>query len=143
MDSNHPIASVPSDALAFELLQSGILSDSDPQHHIVNFGKKTEIELLLSENGINFEKNLKKTELVDLCLEKIPEKSRERFGENFPAIVPSKFRLQNIKYYLHRKFDYELVYDENMVPVSIPVLQTQLPDDLVTEQLRKRGYYAG
>lgn len=56
------------------------------------------------------------------------------------AMAPA-FSVQKIHYYLHRKYESESYLDENMSIVEIPLLDTILPDDAVTKQLIKHGYY--
>lgn len=53
-----------------------------------------------------------------------------------------KFNRSKIHKYLHRKYDSVdfLTDDENMKYVQIPLLETILPDDDVTAELKKRGY---
>ena len=124
-----------------ELLGSGILIDYDPEKHLINFGTKNEILELLNSEGVLYLKNDKKSILQELCMEHLPEKAREKFGEIINVTIPKKFSKQKIHYYLHRKYDYKLSCDANMNFTKIPLLETDLPDDDVTGQLIKRGYY--
>lgn len=124
-----------------ELLKSGIISEPDPQNRKPNFGKKTEITALLDAEKIPHNKGHKKAELEKVCLEHIPEQTKDRFGEIMLITIPPIFSSQKIHYYLHRKFDFQANYDEYMNISMVPLLETVLPDDDVTEQLIKRGYY--
>lgn len=135
----YPIAS-NNDNVA-ELLKSGIISEPDPQNRKPNFGKKAEITALLDAEKIPHNKGHRKAELEEVCLEHIPEQTKERFGELMLITIPPIFSSQKIHYYLHRKFDFEAYYDENVIISEVPLLETELPDDDVTEQLIKRGYY--
>lgn len=55
--------------------------------------------------------------------------------------LAASYNLRNISHYLHRKFDDMVYFDPEEGEVSIPLLETNLPDDSVTEQLIQRGYY--
>lgn len=126
-----------------ELLKSGLIVESDPKKQLVNFGKKADIIELLENENVPCNKNAKKGVLEELCLERIPEKAKEKFGISFYVSIPTKYSSQKIHYYLHRKFDSESFYDgaNGRIFSDIPLLQTALPDDDVTNQLIKRGYY--
>ncbi|MCM1246465.1 MAG: SWIM zinc finger domain-containing protein [Roseburia sp.] len=124
-----------------ELFNSGIIVDFDPDNHKINFGTKKEIAALLDTENITYRKNDKKSVLENLCIEHMPEKAREKFGEIIDVSIPTKFSSQKIHYYLHRKLDYKIHYDENWNFSKTPFLETDLPDDDITNQLIKRGYY--
>lgn len=58
--------------------------------------------------------------------------------------IPTQYTPRHIHFYLHRKLDNESFYDfENgvMVVCETRLLDTVLPDDKITDQLIKRGYY--
>jgi hypothetical protein len=58
--------------------------------------------------------------------------------------MPAQYTPRHIHFYLHRKYDSESYYDiENNVMVfkDEKLLATTLPDDNITDQLIKRGYY--
>ena len=55
--------------------------------------------------------------------------------------IPTKFSPTKIHYYLHRKYDSVSYLDAGEDEYGLPLLQTFLPNDDVTEQLIKRGYY--
>lgn len=135
----HPIAS-NSDGLS-ELFDLGIIVDSDPDNHQVNFGTKNELAALLDADNISYRKNAKKSVFEELCMEHVPEKTKNKFGEIIYVSIPTKFRSQQIHYYLHRKLDFEVHFDENWNFTKTPCLETDLPDDAITDQLIKRGYY--
>ena len=54
-------------------------------------------------------------------------------------MIPDQVSRQNIHRYLHRKFDYTDYFDDSVA--YVPLLQTWLPEDKVTDELIKRGYY--
>ncbi len=142
INSSNPLYRASSNNIYIkELLDSGMLIDYDPEKHEINFGTKNEILELLSGEDILYRKNDKKSVLQELCLEYLPEKTKEKFGEIINVTIPNKFSIQKIHYYLHRKYDYKLSCDENMNFTRIPLLETYLPDDDITGQLIKHGHY--
>lgn len=141
--STSPTYSIKPNSHIIELLQSGILIDTNPGNYTIDFSKRRKdeiIELLDSEN-IEYDKKAKKSELQKICIEQIAEKASETFGKIICVSIPTKFSSQKIHYYLHRKYEVTFYIDENMQDFQIPLLKTFLPDDDVTNQLIKRGYY--
>lgn len=123
-----------------ELLDSGLIIDADSNMHKICFGRKDELMELLDNENIQYDKKSKKNILEDICSKFIPEKAKEKFGEKFYITIPTQYSAQNIHNYLHRKYDSEYFFDES--EVEIPLLNTDLPDDHITTQLIKRGYYS-
>lgn len=127
-----------------ELIESGIAIDAEPDKHEIKFGNKTEIAKLLDAENIPYDKKAKKCVLEELCLKHIPEKAYEAFNKIFYIGIPSKYSPQKIHFYLHRKYDHEMYFDEdsNWKVTGARLLDTVLPDDDVTNQLIKYGYYS-
>lgn len=140
--STNPVYMICLNTNVTELINSGIIVNADPEKYKINFGKKNEIIELLDSEGITYDKKAKKSILEELCTQQIPEKAEKRFGKLIYVSIPTKFRPQKIHYYLHRKYDSELYYDEDMNFEEVPLLSTNLPDDDVTNQLINRGYYS-
>lgn len=132
----HPVYCSPA---VSELLNAGIIIDADTQKREINFGTKIEISELLDKENIKYDKKAKKSTLEEICNTYIEKKAIERFGYNIYVSISKEFNPRDIHNYLHRKYDFELWNDEDGKP--IPLLETILPDDNITEQLRKRGYY--
>jgi len=130
----------PNDYIS-ELIKSGIVVEAEPHKYKIMFGNKTDILKLLESENIQYDKKAKKDALKELCINLIPEKAIEKFGAMIYVSIPAMYSSQKIHYYLHRKYDTEVYYDENMNCKEIPLLETELPDDDVTNQLVKRGYY--
>ena len=128
------------DSTVEELINSGIIVDTQ-EEHLINFGKKPEIIELLEKENIPYKKSDKVSVLKQICTDNIPEKAKEKFGEIISISIPTIYSPQQIHYYLHRKFDCESFYDENMVLQEVRLLETELPIDSITDQLIKRGYY--
>lgn len=130
------------DQITVELLNSGLIVESDPPKHEIKFGKKNEIAELLKKENIPYDVKSKKGELENLCLRYIPEKAKEQFGISICVNIPAIFSSQSIHYYLHRKYETAYFYDGNINFTDIPLLETVLPDDHITDQLIKHGYYS-
>lgn len=142
--STTPIYKIALSTEIEELINSGIVTEVTSEKREIKFGSKRQISRFLEREHIEHDKNSEKTELEKLCMEYAPEKAKEHFGEIISITIPKKFSPQNIHYYLHRKYDKESFYDEkeNIIRYSqTPLLDTDLPEDNITEQLIKRGYY--
>ncbi len=140
--STTPVYEVDFNNIILELLACGIIIDTDPNNHKISFKTKKDIIELLDSENISYNKNSKKCELEDICIQHIPQKAAEVFGTTACVSVPTQFSSKNIHYYLHRKYDSETCYDENSNCFhEVKLLDTILPDDAITDQLRLRGYY--
>lgn len=140
INSANPTYTIRLDSIVEELINSGIIVDTQ-EEHLINFGKKPEIIELLEKENIPYKKSDKVSVLKQICTDNIPEKAKEKFGEIVSISIPTIYSPQQIHYYLHRKFDCESFYDENMVLQEVRLLETELPIDSITDQLIKRGYY--
>ena len=140
VNSATPTYTVRLDSIIQELINSGIIIDTQ-EEHLIDFGKKPEIIELLETENIPYKKSDKVSVLKQICTDNIPDKARERFGEIISVCIPTMYSPQQIHFYLHRKLDYESFYDENMVLQETRLLETELPIDNITDQLIKRGYY--
>lgn len=119
-----------------ELLNSGLIIETEPGHYEYFWGRKGEVIELLDSEGILYPQKAKKDELVELCIKQIPEKAAQRFGTYYVSVaVPSHFSRRKMHYYLLRKFDLK---SKDFADGSF----LYLPDDDVTNQLIKRGYYS-
>lgn len=61
LDSTNPVFCVDSNNDISELLQSGIIVESEPHNHIIKFGKKADIINFLEEENIPYDKKYKKS----------------------------------------------------------------------------------
>lgn len=125
-----------------ELINSGIVIDACPGQYKINFKKKSETTKLLDEENISYDKKARKGELEEICIKYIAEKATEKFGKCIYVSIPKKFSTQKIHYYLHRKYDFQYCFNDNIDEYRLPLVNTDLPDDDVTEQLIKHGYYS-
>ncbi|MCM1039813.1 MAG: SWIM zinc finger domain-containing protein [Ruminococcus sp.] len=142
VSSTHPSYLAEVNDSVIELINSGIIFDSEPENHTVKFGTKNEICELLNSENIPYDKKDKKEILEKLCIEHIPEKVKERFTEIFKIQLSPTLSTRQIHYYLHRKYDTESYIDGDGIWHKYPLLDTALPDDNITNQLIKRGYYS-
>lgn len=144
--SAQPITQIELSKNVMELIESGVLMQTGEAEHIICFGNKKEIIELLKSEKIEHKQSDKVDILRAICIEKIPEKTIERFGKRIYVNVEisTKYSPQRIHFYLHRKLDNESYYEEKdgkLVVFEVSLLETKLPKDDVTEQLIKRGYY--
>lgn len=140
--STTPVCEVDFNNIISELISCGIIIDTAPNNHKINFKTKKDIIKLLDTENIPYNKNSKKCELEEICIQCIPQKATETFGTTVCVSIPTQYSSRNIHYYLHRKYDSETYYDENLNCFhEVKLLDTTLPDDAITDQLRLRGYY--
>lgn len=104
--------------------------------------QKVILRIVTSTTHDNPVKNIKYSDGVEDALRsgilveesRTPKMIKLRISENYPR--------RKIHYYLHRKFDNESYYNPDADDFTdIPLLKTELPDDDVTAELIKRGYY--
>ena len=116
-----------------ELLRVGIIVDTEEKEMI--FGKKAEIIALLESENIPHNKNDSVKVLRKICEDNIKDKTMEKFGYYVGITIPTQYTPRHIHYYLSRKFE--------MKRPGSQYYYGDLPDDKITEQLIKRGYYKG
>lgn len=146
VNSSTPTVSRQLNNVIAELLKSGIVKQDGEEEHIICYGNKKEIAELLKEESIEFKQSDKVSILKNICMDKIPQKTKERFGERVYVNIgiSEKYSARKIHFYLHRKLDAETYYDfenGNMVFKENRLINTELPTDDITDQLIKRGYY--
>ena len=126
------------------LLKSGLIFDETPEKHQINFGKKIDIIEFLDSENIDYDKKALKDTLMNICIELLPEKTEKRFPTTTCVDIPNKFNTCNIYSYLHRKYDNAILYDYNgnLDYQELPLLNTILPDDIITRKLVEHGYYS-
>ncbi len=142
--SNNPFEHIDADEIAEELIKSGIISDDGTGiNETVIFGTKPEIISFLKKNNIEHNKSDKKNVLEELCMTVAPDAAAEYFRVRhwYNVRIPAIYSRQQIHFYLHRKYDSEYVFDEDGNYLKVPLLETDLPDDKVTDELIKRGFY--
>lgn len=143
--SDNPFKKIDVDEVASELLKSGIVADDGTDiNESVTFGTKPTIIDFLEKQNIEHKKSDRKNVLEDLCMAAAPDAAAKHFGVRrwYNVRIPAIYSRQKIHYYLHRKYDSGYVFDENRgSDFGISLLETNLPDDKVTDELIKRGFY--
>lgn len=125
-----------------ELLRSGLVIETKPESRQIIWPKKGEIAKLLEQEGIAYDPKAKKDELQRICWEHLSEKAKELFESWIVVDVSPNFNRRKIHYYLHRKFSFSLFFNpETANTEKTPLLKTNLPNDEVTDELIRRGYY--
>ncbi len=142
--STDPLKLIYAGKIADELLESGLVSDDGKgMHEAVAFGTKQKIIDFLVKQNIEHNKSDRKNVLEELCMTVAPDAAAKHFGmlRWYNVRIPAIYSRQQIHFYLHRKYDSESVLDENLTVREVPLLNTDLPDDKVTDELIKRGFY--
>lgn len=143
--SNSPFKQIDADEIADELIKSGIISDDGTDiNETIIFGTKPEIIDFLVKQNIEHKKSDKKIILETLCMNVAPDAAAQHFGVRrwYNVRIPAIYSRQQIHYYLHRKYDFGYISDENDCNYeAVSLLETNLPDDKVTDELIKRGFY--
>lgn len=125
-----------------ELIRSGLVIETKPESRQIIWPRKGEITKLLEQEGITYDPKAKKDELQQVCLEHLSEKAKELFESWIVVDVSPNFNRRKIHYYLHRKFGFSLFFNpETATTEKTPLLKTELPNDEVTDELIRRGYY--
>lgn len=108
-----------------ELIKSGLVVDTGEKKLI--FEKREKIIELLEAENISYKKSDSVKTLKQICENNIKDKVMEKFGYQMGITMPTKYTPRHIHYYLRRKENCQFYED--------------LPDDKITDQLIKRGYY--
>lgn len=133
----------PSSSMS-ELFSSGIVVDCGIRSELLDFFTRNELNELISKLDIPFKKNMSQSTLVAWCKDNLSNRYDELFCGYSSTKINDDYAKHNSKLYkyLHRKYDYESFWDgESSSPTDIRLLDTELPDDIVTEQLIRKGFY--
>lgn len=126
--------------LDFLLAQDVVYESVDMQTLLECYGRNEIRERIIPLN-IPFNKNSSASQLVTWCMENIPDEVLTLFDDRTVVVVSKKYQPQRFKIYkyLVRKYDSTTIYiDESK---TVPYLETDLPEDSITNCLRKYGYY--
>ena len=121
-----------------QLLQSGLIIYASEEKKSILDVPVYVLRQTLNQLEIAYDKKLKAADLKKYC--------KECLISILPPVVTLMFSgrapIRSIHYYLHRKYDNYSAFDtEHSELAGLPLLETKLPDDAVTDQLMKRGYY--
>lgn len=143
--SNKPFKQIDADETASELIESGIVADDGTDiNETIIFGTKPQIIDFLVKHNIEHKKSDRKNILEKLCMTFAPDAAVKHFGVRrwYNVRIPAIYSRQQIHYYLHRKYDSEHILGDYYTSYEgVPLLETNLPDDKVTDELIKRGFY--
>lgn len=116
------------------LIAQGFIEARPDLPRLISIYTRKELYARLEAAGIECNKRLSKGDLYEWCLENIPDNIPALCHEYMTVILTDSYRPNrtNITRYLNRKFDmYEYIdFDTG-----------KLPEDIVTEYLKKYGYY--
>lgn len=139
---DNPHISIGKDDVCMELLNSGIIDISDNNEPLAfEFGTRKNLIENLNKLGLSYDSKLKKSELEAYCTANYPNEMASCYAELISVFVLPQYNKRKMHYYLHRKYESELRFDPVSGYSRILLLETDLPDDDVTEQLIQRGYY--
>lgn len=129
--------------LFYELINSGLIEENLDLYTLLNNFKRNEINSLIASLDVEFKKNMRLDKLINWCIENIPEQIPGLFPDYTTVTFSLKYKNNCAKMYkyLHRLYHVEEILDENMNFFQVPIIQTILPDDVVTECLIKHGRY--
>lgn len=101
--------------------------------------KKGELVTLANSLGLTPDMHMLKMDLINYILEKAANKL-DPYSLSYAVVqVCEDVSYRRVHMYLHRKLESECYYDGDLH--DIPLLQTILPDDIVTDLLIQYGYY--
>ena len=123
-----------------ELRMSGLVIESEDGERYFEFGLMRDLLAVLDANGIPRPRIRKFAELQEFCSAQYPDLLAEHYQELRPVSVAPVYNRQDIHYYLHRKYGTVEWFDGDGYD-GTPLLETDLPEDKITAELIRRGYY--
>lgn len=143
ISSTHPCYCVKSsDDLTF-LIDHGLLKKTFNPELILPKFKKNELVELANKLNLNDTKGLLKQDLISYIIDNASDQlAKMDIGYSVVCCAPT-VKSRKLYMYLHRKFDESSYwgFDDPDDFEPIPLLQTVLPDDDVTDLLIQFGYY--
>lgn len=127
-----------------ELISSGIIVDCGIREELLDFFSRNELNDMISNLSVPFKKNMSLSSLVSWCKENVSDRYEELFSGYCATKINDDYAKHNSKLYkyLHRKYDYDdAVYGVSISLSGVSLLDTILPEDIVTEQLIRKGIY--
>ena len=118
------------------LLKSGLIVECPGERKKLKIKSVGALKAVLVNLGLPFDNKMKAAELREFC----NDNYYAELSNNFPVLEAITFApnvtARNIHFYLNRKL-YASAHSEN----NNPDIYTGLPDDAITKQLIKRGYF--
>lgn len=143
MNSSNPISAAKTSPDLICLLDAHLLNRSDNLPIALNGHKMSELRSLVSSLRASFN-GRKKADLVNYLSENYSSKLKSMALAYTAVELSAYIKYKKVNMYLHRKFDDNNVYwdIENDRPADpVPLLETDLPNDDVTDLLIQYGYY--
>lgn len=129
----------------FDILCQNKIMEVAGQEPVFNTASITKKELqgILNDNDIKYDKSLLKNELKDWCIENISSFINDLFGFYTLATltyeyIPTRHKIYK---YLSRKFNTEYVFNEDNELIEVRKIDTSLPNDEITFLLAQYGHY--
>lgn len=141
ISSSKPTVGMEVNSNVSALLSCHLLEQTDDVPTTLQKCKKDELVTLSTSFGLESAKKLKKPELIDYLLSEHLEDLKGRQLGYASVCQSPHIKYGKVRMYLHRKFDSEYMWDENGNLYAVPLLETELPHDDVTDLLIKYGYY--
>ena len=127
-----------------ELFDCNILTSHGAKIELLHFFRRNELNNMIIPLNVDFKKNMKREALIDWCIANLSDRIDELLKGYTSVKLSDDFYAHRTKLYkyLHRKYNSESYLDpETMEMVSVPLIKIELPDDSITSELIKRGYY--
>ena len=139
MNSKNPVSVVKISPDLLCLLDAHLLNRSDDLPTILNGHKMADLRSLISSLGSTF-KGSKKMDLVNYLLENYGDRLKTMDLTYAAVELSPHIKYGKTNMYLHRKFDDDNAFWDNDLPAT-PLLETDLPNDDVTDLLIQYGHY--
>ena len=124
-----------------ELLQSGIIIDCPGRSKTLKFRSMRQLKSDLDSLGLPYDKQLKAKELKDFCSKTYYDELSKIYPVLRMVMFPPEISPRKVHQYLARKYGSSAFDVDGENYELIPRLETSLPNDEITQQLIKRGFY--
>lgn len=135
-----PCTIVDKDQIFEELLSSGFIECSKINARTFHYTTKEDLMLLLDKLNLYYDPNWRKNKLQEYCTRNYQKEMSCYFTEQTSVFIPTRYSKTKLYNYLNRKYADDLISDGKTLK-RVPYLETDLPEDDVTDQLIARGYY--
>ena len=127
-----------------ELVSANILVDFGVKEELLDFFSRNKLNDMISRLNVPFKKNMSQAALVAWCKNNLSDRYEELLSGYCATKINDDYTKHNSKLYkyLHRKYDFEMCWDyETDYSRNLRLLDTSLPEDVVTDQLIRKGFY--
>ncbi len=127
-----------------KLIDMNIVIETKNAEALLKAFSRNQLNEIIDTTGIEFKHNMKQTDLVAWCLKRfsseelfklVSEHCTVRLNDMFMKIRPKLYK------YLNRKYNTITFFNENMEFIEEFYINTDLPNDDITEELIKFGHY--